>query len=86
MEAKRLESLKQIAAGIAAQFGDKFEVEMCIRDSVELVGDDDQGLAVGLHVAHDGEQLVRLLRGQHGGGLVQNQNIGTCLLYTSAAA
>ena len=26
MEAKRLESLKQIAAGIAAQFGDKCEV------------------------------------------------------------
>ena len=26
MEAKRLESLKQIAAGVAAQFGDKCEV------------------------------------------------------------
>ena len=26
MEAKRLEALKQIAAGIAAQFGDKCEV------------------------------------------------------------
>ena len=26
MEARRLESLKQIAAGIAAQFGDKCEV------------------------------------------------------------
>ena len=46
---------------------------------MELVGDDDEGLAVGLHVAHDGEQLVRLLRGQHGGGLVQDQNIGTAV-------
>ena len=50
-----------------------------VQHLVELVGDDDEGLAVGLHVAHDGEQLVRLLRGQHGGGLVQNQNIGTAV-------
>ena len=42
---------------------------------VELVGDDDDGLAVGLHIAHDGEQLFRFLRGQHGGGFVQDQDI-----------
>ena len=34
-------------------------------DLVELVGDDDDGLAVGLHVPQDGEELLRLLRGQH---------------------
>ena len=44
-------------------------------DLVELVGDDDDGLAVGLHVPQDGEELLRLLRGQHGGGLVQNEDI-----------
>ena len=42
---------------------------------MELVGDDDDGLAVGLHVPQDGEELLRLLRGQHGGGLVQNEDI-----------
>ena len=42
---------------------------------MELVGDDNEGFAVGLHVAHDGEQLIRLLRRQHGGGLIQNQDI-----------
>ena len=42
---------------------------------MELVGDDDQGLAVGLHVAHDGEQLIGLLGGQHSGGFIQDQNI-----------
>ena len=42
---------------------------------VQLMRDDDEGLAVGLHVAHDGEELVRLLRGQHGGGLVQDEDV-----------
>ena len=42
---------------------------------MELVGNDDDGLAVGLHVPQDGEELLRLLRGQHGGGLVQNEDI-----------
>ena len=42
---------------------------------MELMGDDDEGLAVRLHVAHDGEELVRFLRGEHGGGLVQNEDI-----------
>ena len=46
---------------------------------VELVGDDDEGLSVRLHVAHDGEELVGLLRGQHGGGLVQNQDVGAAV-------
>ena len=43
---------------------------------VELVGDDDEGLSVGLHVPHDLEEPVRLLGGQHGGGLVQDQDLG----------
>ena len=42
---------------------------------VQLMRDDDEGLAVGLHVAHDGEELVRLLRGEHGGGLVENEDV-----------
>ena len=46
-----------------------------VQHLVQLVGDDDEGLAVGLHVAHDGKELVRLLRGQHGGGLIQDQDI-----------
>ena len=50
-----------------------------VQHLVELVGDDDKGLAVGLHVAHDGEQLVRLLRGQHGGGLIQNEDVGAAV-------
>ena len=32
-------------------------------------------LAVGLHVAQHGEELVGLLGGEHGGGLVQNEHI-----------
>ncbi len=42
---------------------------------MQLVGDDDEGFAVRLHVAHDGEEPVRLLRGEHRGRLVQNQDI-----------
>ena len=42
---------------------------------MELVGDDDEGLAVRFHVPHDLEQLIRLLRGQYGSRLVQNQDI-----------
>ena len=42
---------------------------------MELVGDDDEGLAVRLHVAHDGEELVGLLGGQNGGGLIQDQDV-----------
>ena len=44
-------------------------------DLVELVGDDDNGLAVGLHVAQDGKELFGLLGSEDGGGLVQNEDI-----------
>ena len=42
---------------------------------MQLVGDEDDGLAVGAHVAHDLEQAVRLLRGQNGGRLVEDQDL-----------
>ena len=44
-------------------------------DLVELVGDDDDGFAVGLHVAQDIKEPVGLLGGEDGGGLVQNQDV-----------
>ncbi len=44
-------------------------------DLVELVGDDDDGLAVSAHVAQDGEELFGLLGGKDGGGLIQNQDV-----------
>ena len=45
-------------------------------DLVELVGDDDNGFPVGLHGPKDVEELVGLLGGEDGGGLVQNQDVG----------
>ena len=46
---------------------------------VELMGDDDKGLAIGFHVAHDGEQLVGFLGSQHSGGLVQNKDVSAAI-------
>ena len=46
---------------------------------VHLVGDDDNRLAGVAHVAQDGEELVLLLRGQHGGRLIQNQDISAAI-------
>ena len=42
---------------------------------VQLVRDDDDALAVGLHIAQHGEQLFRFLRRQHGGRLVKDQEV-----------
>lgn len=50
-----------------------------IQHLVELVGDDDQRLAVGFHVAHDLEELICLLRGQNRGRFVENQDIGAAI-------
>ena len=46
---------------------------------MQLVRDDDEGFAVGLHVAHDLEQLVRLLRRENGGRLVEDQDVGAAI-------
>ena len=44
-------------------------------DLVHLVRDDDDGLAVVAHAAQYGEELVRLLRGEHGGRLVEDEDL-----------
>ena len=43
---------------------------------VELVGDDDDGMARRLHTAQDVEELGDLLDGEDGGGLVQDDDLG----------
>ena len=50
-----------------------------IHDLMELVGNDDHGLAVGLHVPHDFKETVGLLGSQDGGGLIQNQDVGAAV-------
>ena len=42
----------------------------------QLVGDEDDGLAGLLELAHDPHQLVGLLGGQHRGGLVEDEHLG----------
>ena len=44
-------------------------------DLVELVGDEQDALSLFFEPAHDLHQLVDLLRGQHGGGFVKNQDL-----------
>ena len=44
-------------------------------DLVELMRDDDDGLAVVAHVMEYGEELFRLLRGQDGGRLVEDEDV-----------
>ena len=40
------------------------------------MGDDDDGVALGLHPAQHGEELVDLLHRQNGGGLVEDDDPG----------
>ena len=47
-----------------------------LADLAQLVGDEDDGGARGLELAHDGDELVGLLRGEHGGGLVEDEDLG----------
>ena len=44
-------------------------------DLVELVGDEEDGLPLLGKAPHDLHELVDLLGGQHGGGLVEDQNL-----------
>ena len=44
-------------------------------DLVQFVRDDNDGLSVRLHRPHDGEELFRLLRGEDGGRLVEDEDI-----------
>ena len=44
-------------------------------DLVELVGDKENGLALGGQILHDLQQLVDFLGRQHGGRLVENQDV-----------
>ena len=46
---------------------------------VELVRDEDDRQALGLELAQVAEQLVDLLRDQHGGRLVQDQDLGAAV-------
>ena len=46
---------------------------------VELMGDDDDRLTVVPHTAQDREQHLGLLGSQHGGGLVQDEDIGVAV-------
>ena len=43
---------------------------------VELMGDDDDGMALFLHPAQHGEELIDLLHSEHGGWLVQDDDLG----------
>ena len=40
----------------------------------QLVGDEENALALGGQILHDGHELLDFLRRQHGGGLVENQD------------
>ena len=56
-----------------AQHGDR---PRDLEHLLELVADEDRGLAVGREVADDAEQALRLLGRQHGRGLVEDQDVG----------
>jgi hypothetical protein len=45
-------------------------------DFPQLVGNEDNGRAAGLELAHDVQQLVSLLGCQDGSGLVEDQDLG----------
>ena len=50
-----------------------------VRDGLhltELVGNEDDGGAVALELAHDVQQLIGILRSQHGRGLIEDEHLG----------
>ena len=59
--------------GAAADDGDRVRH---LADLAQLVGDEDDGGARGPEVAHDPHELVGLLGGEHGGGLVEDEHPG----------
>ncbi len=44
-------------------------------DFRQLVGDEEDAAALACQAAHDAHQLLYLLRGEHGGGLVKNEDV-----------
>ena len=48
-------------------------------DLTELMGDDDDGLAIVGQAVHDLNEFIDLLRSQHSGGLVQDQDLRTAV-------
>src|SRR5207244_492385 len=50
-----------------------------LEDLVQLVADEDDRLSVRLEAADDGEQLLRLLRGEDSRGLVEDQDLGAAI-------
>ena len=55
-----------------AEYGDAVGKRL---DLVHLVRDDDDSLARIAHIAQHSKELVRLLRGQHGGRLVEDEDV-----------
>ena len=60
----------------AAQHGDPVGD---LEHLVELVGDEDDRLALGGEAADDREELLRLLRRQHGRRLVEDEDVGAAI-------
>ena len=50
-----------------------------LEDLVELVADEDDAVALGGQAAQDGEDLLRLLRREHGGRLVEDEDPGVAV-------
>ena len=48
-------------------------------DLAQLVGDEDDGLALVAQRAEDAEQVIGLVRRQHAGGLVEDQDVGAAV-------
>jgi hypothetical protein len=48
-------------------------------DLAQLVGDQQDGFAFGLELLEDTEQVIGLRRGQHAGGLVEDQDLRTAV-------